>query len=606
MGFAGSGGDASRIDPFGFTVQVLKGRWFMFFASVLILSASGATYIFSIYSKTIKTALGYSQSTLNTMSFFKDVGANVGVLSGLINEVTPPWVVLIMGSFMNLFGYLMIYFAITKRLTNVKAWQMYLYIFIGANSQSFSNTGALVTCVKNFPGSRGMILGLLKGFVGLSGAIFTQLYYGFYGGQDPSSLVLLVAWLPAAISVVFAHTVRIMQVVKLSSGNKPFYCFLYISIGLAVFLMAMIIVEKQLDLERVELGIISAIVIFLLFLSLGVVIKEELKIYRAKKLELNSPRPISVTVEKLQAPVTANTNEAPIATKKSISAVSWIKKQFKSPDRGEDYSILQTLFSLDMIVLFVATTCGVGGTLTAIDNMGQIGESLGYPTKAITTFVALISIWNYAGRVTAGFVSEILLNKYKCPRPLILAFIMIVSCVGHLLIAFGVPQSLYLASVIIGLTFGAQWPLLYAIISELFGLKYYATLYNFGAVASPIGSYFLSVRIAGGMYDDEAKKQNKNLPSTNGKDLTCIGVSCYKRSFLIITGVTVFGALVALYLAWRTKEFYKGDLYKKFREEADAAEREMAIGSNNVRLVEDEDEKVNSDEKKNVAVNGKD
>jgi hypothetical protein len=33
--------------------------------------------------------LGYDQSTLNLVSFFKDVGTNVGILSGLLAEVTP-------------------------------------------------------------------------------------------------------------------------------------------------------------------------------------------------------------------------------------------------------------------------------------------------------------------------------------------------------------------------------------------------------------------------------------------------------------------------------------------------------------------------------------
>ncbi|ONK81073.1 uncharacterized protein A4U43_C01F24930 [Asparagus officinalis] len=60
---------------------------------------------------------------------------------------------------MNLFGYLMIYLAITGHISRPVVCQMYVYICIGANSQSFSNTGALVTCVKNFPESRGIALG---------------------------------------------------------------------------------------------------------------------------------------------------------------------------------------------------------------------------------------------------------------------------------------------------------------------------------------------------------------------------------------------------------------------------------------------------------------
>ncbi|CAL9002124.1 unnamed protein product [Prunus brigantina] len=78
-----------------------------------------------------------------------------------------------------------------------------------------------------------------------------------------------------------------------------------------------------------------------------------------------------------------------------------------------------------MLILFIVITCGAGGTLTAIDNL------------------------------------EVLLKKYKFPRPLLLTLVLLLSCVGHLLIAFGIPNCLYFASVIIGFCFGAQWPLFF-------------------------------------------------------------------------------------------------------------------------------------------------
>ncbi|KAL3732004.1 hypothetical protein ACJRO7_028795 [Eucalyptus globulus] len=105
------------------------GRWFIMFASLLIMAAAGATYMFGLDSGDIKTSLGYDQSTLNLLSFFKDLDGSVGIPSGLINEV----------------------------------WQMCLYICIGANSQAFANTGALITCVQNFSESQGVALGILKG-----------------------------------------------------------------------------------------------------------------------------------------------------------------------------------------------------------------------------------------------------------------------------------------------------------------------------------------------------------------------------------------------------------------------------------------------------------
>lgn len=575
------GGGAGAPSARAFAIQIITGRWFMVFATTLIMAAAGATYMFGLYSGEIKKELGYDQTTLNLLSFFKDLGSNVGVLAGLINEVTPPWVVLSIGAVLNLFGYVMIWLAVSKKISRPKVWHMCLYICVGANSQSFANTGALVTAVKNFPESRGAVLGLLKGFVGLSGAIITQVYNAVYH-NDPKALILLIGWLPAAISFTFLRTIRIIKIVRIPHELRVFYRFLYVSLGLAGTLMVLIIVQKQLNFNRAEFIVSAAVVVVLLFMPLAVVFKEELYLSRKKTQDFNNP--VQIVTEKTPPPpaAVAPPQPPPPAANDELSCWS-LQSIFRPPERGNDYTILQALFSVDMLILFFATICGVGGTLTAIDNLGQIGSSLGYPKKSISTFVSLVSIWNYLGRVVAGFVSEHFLKKYKFPRPLMLTLTLVVSCVGHLLIAFDVPNGLYFASVVIGFCFGAQWPLLFAIISELFGLKYYSTLYNFGSVASPVGLYLLNVKLTGHLYDKEAMKQLRasGRVRIEGEELDCNGAACFKLAFLVITVVTAFGAVVSMLLVVRTRKFYKSDIYKKFRDEAEAAaaaeEKEMAV-----------------------------
>lgn len=573
----GKGNRFSTKELFTASSKILLGRWFMVFASLLIMVTSGATFLFGTYSKDLKSSLGYTQQKLNTVSLFKDMGSNIGIVAGLLSEVAPPWLVLIIGAVFNFFGYFMVWLSITDKISRPALWQMCLYICIGANSNSFSNTGALVTCIKSFPGSRGIIIGLLKGYVGLSGAVFTQLYLAIYG-DDSKSLVLLIAWLPAVISVIFVYAIRPIDPVKLKTDEKenqrPFFYLLYASLALAGYLMVIIVVEKVGPaFSHPAYSVNAAVVVVLVFLPLAVVVKEELRIYNRMKKVHESPRAMSIIVDKKseKEPKPELNSEA-----KPNSFLSRFCRTFKSPERGEDFTIPQALVSVDMIALFIVTICGIGGTETAVDNLGQIGQSLGYPARTINTFVSLVSIWNYAGRVTAGFLSEILLLKFKFPRPLMLTAVLLISCVGHLLIAFGVPNSLYVSSIILGFCLGAQFPLLFAIISEIFGLKYYSTLYNFGALATPIGLYVLNVKITGQWYDREAARQNNGV-----KEATCMGVVCFKKSFLIIVGVTLFGALVSLILVWRSWSFYRGDIYRRFKtggvEDEDKVENEVAM-----------------------------
>ncbi|KAF9594211.1 hypothetical protein IFM89_028868 [Coptis chinensis] len=412
----------------GFTLQVPRGRWFMMFASFVVMAGAGATYLFGTYSKAIKQTLGYTQTTLNLLGFFKDLGTSVGVFSGLIAEVTPTWFVLLAGAATNFVGYFMVWLGVTGKIAKPKVWQMCLYICIGANSQNFANTGVLVTCLRNFPEGRGIMLGLLKGFTGLTGAFMTQIYLAIYG-NDSKSLILLIAWFPPVISILFVYTIRAIKVVRQENEVMVFHKFLYVALSMASLSMSIIILQKQFIFTHVEYVASVFVLCCLLSILLLIGIKEEHLLWIRKKQAAKPP--IEITVEK-----------APLEKPKSLPL------------------------------------------LRAVDNIGQIGESLGYPTLTISAFVSLVSFWNFCGRVFA----EILLEKISFPRPLIIAAVLLLTCAGHLLIAFPKPGSLYVASIIVGFCLGAQLTLLYTIISELFGLKHFATLFNCGQMASPLGS----------------------------------------------------------------------------------------------------------------------
>jgi hypothetical protein len=67
-------------------IYLKNSKWVSTVASIWIQCTSGSLYTFSIYSQTLKSTQHYDQSTLDIVSVSKDIGANIGVLSGVIYD----------------------------------------------------------------------------------------------------------------------------------------------------------------------------------------------------------------------------------------------------------------------------------------------------------------------------------------------------------------------------------------------------------------------------------------------------------------------------------------------------------------------------------------
>lgn len=213
----------------------------------------------------------------------------------------------------------------------------------------------------------------------------------------------------------------------------------------------------------------------------------------------------------------------------------------------EDLNLIGAMRTINFWLLFFTTACSMGSGLTLVNNMSQIGQSLGYPSLEINTLVSLWSIWNFLGRFGAGYVSDYFLRAKRCPRPLFMIFTLATMSIGYAMIAFGFPGALYAGSVLVGVCYGSQWSLMPTIASELFGNEHLGTIFNTITSAGPIGSYILSIWVVGYLYDKEVA----------GDGNTCIGIQCFRLSFLIMAAVALFGSLVALGLFLWTRKFYK-------------------------------------------------
>jgi hypothetical protein len=115
--------------------------------------------------------------------------------------------------------------------------------------------------------------------------------------------------------------------------------------------MVMIIVQNNVTFMQTECGASVGMMFLLLFLPIAVVVKQDYKIWKIDKKVINDPSPLTVIIEPSPSSILA-VRESTVKNQ-----ASYWKTIFQSPNIGEDYTILQALFSIDMLLLFLATVC---------------------------------------------------------------------------------------------------------------------------------------------------------------------------------------------------------------------------------------------------------
>ncbi|ESW03691.1 hypothetical protein PHAVU_011G034300 [Phaseolus vulgaris] len=511
-------------------------KWLGFVAAVWIQCISGNNYTFSNYSDALKSLMNLTQLELNNLSVAKDVGKAFGLLAGLASDRFPTWAILLIGSVEGLIGYGAQWLVVSQRIQPLAYWQMCVFLCMGGNSTTWMNTAVLVTCIRNFRTNRGPVSGILKGFVGLSTAIFTTLCSALFA-DDPGSFLVMLSVVPFAVCLTGIFFLRELPPTVAAAGDaeevKYFGVFNIVAVLLAIFLLVYgFIPSPGVLVSRVFV----AVLLVMLASPLGIPVYAYLKGRLGAGNDLEGQmanEPLLGSGEKDSERVAA------------VEEESLVEK--RAPVLGEEHTIFETVKSVDFWILFVSFLCGVGTGLAVMNNMGQIGLALGYPD--VSLFVSLTSIFGFFGRIISGTVSEFTIKKAATPRPLWNAASQLLMAVGYILLAMAVPGSLYIGSILVGICYGVRLAITVPTASELFGLRYYGLIYNILILNLPLGSFLFSGLLAGILYDMEAT-------TTEGGGNTCVGGHCYRLVFIVMTGACIVGFFLDILLSFRTKTIY--------------------------------------------------
>lgn len=373
----------------------------------------------------------------------------------------------------------------------------------------------------------------LQGFLGLSGAIVIQIYQALFAGK-PSTFILMLALVPSLLTLFLMFSVKVHRVQSRDHDKDYLDGFSLISMTVAAYIMFLIIIGNTFPLSQFTRALTLSILLVLLSSPLIIAVK-------ANKRDSQSLSPLTSPLIK--------DPELPVPENRITSSEATL-------DVVEEKNLVQAMRTSNFWLLFIAMLCGMGSGLATVNNMSQIGESLGYTSSERSTLVSLWSIWNFLGRFGAGYISDIFLHKKGWARPLVMTVTLAIMTGGHIIIGSGFPGNLYIGSVIVGICYGSQWSLMPTISSEIFGVLHMGTIFNTIAVASPLGSYIFSVRVIGYIYDKEA----------SGVGDSCIGTHCFMLSFFILACVSFFGFFVSLVLFIKTRGVYAQILRRRMWE----------------------------------------
>ena len=424
---------------------------------------TGSFYGFSIYSAAMKKQFNMTQQQLANINTIPYACGFLGPAAGLVTLRFGPAVGTLCGGIVQATGQMSMFLVSSKyiKVSNGPA------ALVGCGLITYTgvmlNSGACFsTPVQHYPRQRATVAALVKSFVGLSGAVVTQLFVVIYGtpGAEPAALKCLLLWAAVTLSGCTLSAALFPRRPD-SSDTEPVELLriLFVLIAfLGFFTMSVSLLPPGSTLHDPGVGL-------MILLSLSTI-----------------PVMFSPCID---APRPADTPEQIIAAEsRRLAAAKRPKLVFES---AKSYTVGEMLQTLEAwLILFVGVVVVGGGTILAT-NMAQIVDSAGASPHLVAALVSLFSIGNLLGRLLLMPLSDAIVRSGRSRADFLLAIsaLMGLSHIGLLLAAAAAqPASTPQAVLLVvsasagGISFGGVWPHFLILASELFGSQHLSTNYS--------------------------------------------------------------------------------------------------------------------------------
>ncbi|PRQ24163.1 putative major facilitator superfamily domain-containing protein [Rosa chinensis] len=527
-------------------------QWLSLVGIIWLQSINGTNTTFPAYSSQLKNTLSLSQLQINNLVFASDAGKLFGWFSGIAATYLPLWLVLMIGSLLGLIGYGVQFLFVTNRISSSPAyWQIFLLTMVAGNSVCWINTVCYVVCIRNFPFHQQVAVGLTTSYQGLSAKIYTDIVGAVFSSSPhkrAKAYLLLNSLLPLLVCVVVASFVRDIDVGRGEPRNMAAGFKLMFVVTIATGIYA--VITSLGSMSSIHLSPLQGVIGTSLFLLMPLVVpigeKMGEKLSRWRSLDRENTVHNFCTddqkgLESIESGVVKEGEEEEHSTVHVHNEVGEIQIRHGICVReeiGVRLMVKRIDFWLYFLVYIFSATIG----LVFLNTFGQIVESRG--SCRTSSLVSLSSSFGFFGRLMTSLLDYFFSRKYMISRPAFLVTLAAPIAGAFFLLLNPSNVSLIISSAIIGVCTGAITSIAVSITTELFGTKNFSVNHNVVVANISIGSFLFGYSSAL-VYRKEGNE-----------DGSCLGMACYRSTFIIWGSLCTLGTTLALVLYARTRMFY--------------------------------------------------
>ena len=489
----------------------LLTRWPTLAACGLLDSMAGITYAFSLYAPAIQERFSLSQRSIDLIATAADSAGFVGVLLGMIYYYCGTRNTLLLATFITVPAWAGTWLAIVSTDWDTPYEVLLLLSFFQGFALGLMDVSAVCCVTENFPERRGQAVGVVKALVGLSAALVSSGYTGFFK-PDVVSYLLFIAFetgFACLLGAALLNSPKSGEVEAAEPAMVPgsaLSLYADMKLGIAsgwITLLLIVLMGGSLVAPFAPWGYfptyqaMSAYVVFiggLFYIGSTIGVPRE-PLWAIEMLRETRGNEVLKAASRLDDARSAG------AARQLLPPPS----QPKAPALSDLLTWRSVILSL---VLFIAITLPVGAGLMIINNLNSLHASRsGILGADPAGFVSLFSASNSAGRILSGIGSDIALSRYNVPRTIALALSTGAFGIAVLLLRLPPPSDsadvpLYATCLLGGVAYGAYNCLFPVALSELFAIELLPLVFPliFGP-AFGLGSLLLSTMTYGANYD---------------------------------------------------------------------------------------------------------